>query len=223
MSDDSKFCMNCGQKNENIKVGICPECHKEISSTTIFCPECGMRIKKSKKSVIIGFIAISIVVIVCIFGFMIQSKSQKSPIEGVSQNIYDQGMEYIELMETSTVKNKVISSAKKMDDIPMKDIYLKIDEVNFEIDLGKNPTIEEKYYGQIISKFWQSWVICYTQESTIEDDNEDIKMVTAMFKGVVADFKEKIGEAKEKLKKSKNYKDMEETYEILDDIWKGDE
>ena len=41
VTDDTKFCPECGCK---LAKNVCPKCGNEIEANTKFCPECGEKI-----------------------------------------------------------------------------------------------------------------------------------------------------------------------------------
>ena len=94
------------------------------------------------------------------------------------------------------------------------------------LDLSVRATDEEKLYAEIIQKFWESWAICYAHESIIasHENNSDVatKMAVSVYKGVVSDFVEDIHEAREKLEKAETFEDMQNVYNVLENIWDGE-
>lgn len=235
MSDDSDFCMNCGNKvqrfaAEPIKIlkdsFRCRKCGKELQTGSVFCPNCGANQKKLNGKIVTIAVSIMIMVIIVISGICIYNISLKSPIEGVSQKIYSQGMEFLDSMESASVKKVTMEYVSKHMDEDMDDLYSGVDGVDFNIDLGKNPSDEEIYFAELIDQFWKSWVICYGHESIISDyedsDDTSIQMVTSMYKGLVSEFKDEISEAKDVLKKADSLSDMKSAHDILENIWEGD-
>lgn len=239
MSSDSDFCMNCGSKvakveyefsNGNLPgnkhTKVCNKCNKEIAYGSVFCPSCGAKQNNTRIKYIFISVAIVLLIIFLCIGITIHNRNLISPIDGVSQKVYTQGMEYIETMESASVRKATMAYVKSCKEDEMKDIHNHIDGVDFNIELGKNPTEEEIYFAKLISKFWESWAICYGHESIIaEYENSDetgVQMAASMYKGIVSGFKNDISEAKDILKKADDYTDMQKAYRVLEDIWEGE-
>ncbi|MCC8023709.1 MAG: zinc ribbon domain-containing protein [Clostridium sp.] len=235
MSADSDFCMNCGSKVEK-KIGFiqtdvivekkmkCKKCGNEIPCESVFCPSCGTNLQKNnKKILILGGITLFLLIGVVVAFF--HQKNLKSPIEGVSKKVYEQGKEYLNTMESASVKKKVMLYVSEHKDENMDELSDQIEGVDFHIDLGRKPTEEEKYYSKLIEKFWESRCICYAHDSLIaeyENSNETaVQKASSLYKGIVAGFEDKISEAKDELSKAKDKKGMKKAYDTLDNIWEG--
>lgn len=239
MSEGTVFCMNCGNKVETIQklevvsenslgnvIKICKKCGKQLDNKSIFCPSCGEKQVIRKKVPLLVSVIIVVMILLLATGINVYINSMKSPIEGVSKKIYLQGMEYLETMESSTTKEAVTKYALNNEDEKLNDIYLHIDTVDFQVELGNKPTEEEIYFAKVITKFWESWAICYSHESVItkyEDSSATgVQIATSIYKGLVSEFKDGIAEAKETLKEASNISGMKKSYKILTDIWDGD-
>ncbi len=193
-----------------------------------FCTNCG---KKHKRNNVIGIfvgLAGAILVVSAVFALtIIQKNSLKSPIEGVSKRVYVQGQEYLEKMDTDNVKKVVMQYADSdaNSSVPMKEIHEHIDEVDFEVNVGKDPTNEEIYYAKVIDKFWESKSICYAHRAIMaqykNSDESAEQMAATLYKGKVSDFEDSIDEAREVFEKALDMEDMEEAYQILDSIWES--
>ena len=238
MSDDSKFCMNCGSRVQNLseeKVEVeyqdvkyekyCIKCGRKLSEKQKYCPACGKNQDKLKSKILYCILSILVILVLCLVVFACHKRRQ-SPIEGVSNKIYNQGMEYLVAMESSNTKNIVISYASKNSDVSISQMYLQVDELNFQINLGKKATDEEEYFSKLITKFWQSWAIVYSHESIIEEyessHGTEIQVPVTIYKGLVSGFEDKIYIAKEKLTKAAELSDMQEVYEILENMTKDE-
>lgn len=206
MSEDSEFCMNCGNKVPKLEIELKKDKINKINGKWIF-----------------AILAVFVVAIAVCSAWYIHQKNLKSPIEGVSQKVYVQGMEYLDAMETATVKNLTMKYISVNKEEKLDDLYSHIEGVNFEIELGKKPTEEELYFAEVIDKFWESWVICYGHESVIaeykDNDAQVIQMFASMYKGIISTFEDEIAEAKSMLKSANDYSDMQEVYEKLENIW----
>lgn len=216
---------------------VCPKCGHEMSADSEFCMNCGNKVPKLElelkkdernktkinRKMIFSILAVCIVVtIACGVGYFHQ-KNLKSPIEGVSQKVYVQGMEYLDTMETTPVKNLTMKYISAHKEEKLDELYAQVEGVDFKIELGKKPTEEELYFAEVIDKFWESWVICYGHESVISEykdsDAQAIQMFASMYKGIVSTFEDEIAEAKSMLKSANDYSDMQEVYATLENLW----
>ncbi len=146
-------------------------------------------------------------------------RNQRSPIEGVSKKIYVQGMDYINDMNSDEVRGRVFDTAQKHKDIALDELYLYVEGVKFQVDLGKKPTYEERVYSELITKIWQKKAKYYAHEYVIseyENVNMDaIQMAVATYKGVISELYDSILESEYVLRKATSLKDLEEAYEII--------
>ena len=207
---------------------FCPKCGHEIPDGVLYCPACGRKVRSRRVLwILLGLVAVILVAAAGRFGWRYYQDSLKSPVEGVSYEVYTEGMEYLRLMETATAKEIVMDYVAKHPKEPWNEMPGHIREIDFSLQLGKHPTEQEVYYDKVIQKFWQSSVVCYGHAEVIsgyeEEDNGIIQMTLAVYKGIVSDFREGITEAKEVQHSARTMKDLREAYRILDDIWEGDD
>lgn len=241
---DSTFCMHCGKRitisnntdgSNNIDVLqhklICNKCNKPNPLNSEFCSSCGYRFKRAnsisldkKYYVIFGAVLIAII---CIVLGGIYKSSLKSPIDGVSKKVYIQGQTFLRQMDTENVEKAVDRYLDDHTDESVNDIYKHVPGVNFQIELGKNPTVEEVYYSQLIDKFWMAKATCYCHRSLMkeyeENDNDGVQFALTLYKGIVSDFETGIKNAERQLDNAKNLSDMEDAYDTLDNIWDSEE
>lgn len=243
MAEDSDFCMNCGSRVERANnnstysdrnifgkvtiddnVCFCSKCGAAMPEDSLFCPKCGdkqSRQSRWKNYLIVGLaVAVAIVIIIII----LIGRPVQSPVAGISQSVYDQGQDYIELMKSNKCRDKVISYAKDHTNTQFNEMYKHIEGVDFELDLGKKPSQEELYYAKVINKFWESWCIIYTHESIISNYNDaKYKVAVSVYKGILSDQEKKIHDAEELFVNADDMEDIEEAYNILDEVWEGDQ
>ena len=241
MQEDSDFCMNCGTKveknekeqqkiinNQTINGLMCPKCGKNNPFGSIYCLQCGEKLKRNK----VGKVAISIIIaaiialaVICLI--FVQRNKLKSPIEGVSKKVYEQGQICLEKMETSSTRDAVEQYVKANPDVRMNEVYSHIESVDFIVDVGKNATAEEIYYADLIGEFWKSKAFYYAHEAVIaqfiDSDDEATQMVVTLYKGMISDFADSIDEAEEILEKALTIEDMEKAYQKLESIWESED
>lgn len=207
---------------------VCRKCGKRNPDAFVFCPECGEKLRKGhKRTYLIGGIALVLFVSLAICLVALQKNSLKSPIEGVSKKVYDQGQEYLEKMDSSDVKEAVAEYVDSNPKTKLNEVYKYIEGVDFSVETGEKATAEEIYYAQLIDKYWESKAICYAHEAIMaqfdESDITAVQMASTMYKGLVSDFEKSMDEAEEVLKKASAIDDLEEAYQILEDIWESED
>lgn len=240
MQEDSDFCMNCGAKveknekeqqkiimNQTINGSACPQCGKNNPVGSVYCLQCGEKLKRNKVGkVAAGIIIVIIIILTAVCLLAVQKNHRKSPIEGVSKKVYEQGQEYLEKMDTSNVKDVVEQYVILNPDVKLNEIYLHIESVDFTVDVGKNATAEEIYYADLIDTFWKSKAFYYAHEAImaqfIDSDDTTTQMVATLYKGMISDYEDSIEEAEEILEKALSIEDMEKAYQRLDSIWEGE-
>lgn len=231
--DDSDFCMNCGvriipsisvhkSKSLHNEMFQCYKCGKPNYKEARFCTECGCRLKRKNTPILIGFL-----LVICAFVVLtiIHINSLHSPIKGVSQRIYNQGQEYLDKMDTPTIKNAISNYINSNTGEQLNNVYNNIG-VNFNIELGNHPTPEEIYYAKLINKFWESKAIYYSHEAIIakykDRDEIVIQMANNIYKGIISTYKDSIDDAEKELKKASSMSDMETVNQMLDEIWRSE-
>lgn len=233
IEDDSVFCTHCGAKiivdkqiieddsaitrkdAEHIR---CPKCKNDLPHSAKFCPNCGEKPGLSKKIKILSLIGGSFVVVLAIVGFIfININAQKSPIEGVSKKVYEQGMQYLEDMNSDVVKEYVVEFMESNYEMPLGQVADNITEVSFQLELGKNPSSSEVVFNDIINEIWRNKCIIYVQESLLETISEDtdsssVNIAATIFKGVIYEQKDKLKDAADSLKAASTYDDLVSVY-----------
>lgn len=178
-------------------------CKKNNPVGSVFCSSCGYKFNKKNRKPLYFIIGI-VVGLVLLLAFIIAYKnSLKSPIQGVSKKIYEQGQSYLNQMDTPAVESAVAKYLKKHSDESVNDISHNISGITFEINLGKNPTVEECYYAELIDKFWEAKATCYAHRAILaqyaDDDSEGVSIALSLYKGIISDFEDRIKQAKRKL------------------------
>lgn len=204
----------------------CKKCGKQNRMEALFCSECGGSLKKRNWNYVVAGAVICLAVFLGAVLVVVHRNSLKSPIEGVSKKVYDQGWEYLEKMDADEVERAVIEYASSHKGEQLNKVYDHVG-IDFDLDLGKNPTDEEQYYAKLIQKFWESKAICYAHKAVMEKYNDydetAVQMATTLYKGIVSGFEDGIEEAEEVLNKALDIKDLEKAYRILDEIWEGED
>ncbi len=240
MQEDSDFCMNCGTKveknekeqqkitdNQTINGLACPKCGKNNPFGSVYCLQCGGKLKRNKAGkVAIGIVIVTIIVLAVLCLIAVQRNKLKSPIEGVSKKVYEQGQICLEKMDTSNAKDEVEKYVNANPDVKMNEVYLHIESVDFIVDVGKNATAEEVYYAELISEFWKSKAFYYAHEAVIaqfmENDEAATQIAVTLYKGMISEFSDSIDEAEEILEKALTIEDMEKAYQKLESIWESE-
>ena len=175
----------------------------------------------------ISIIIAAIIALAVICLIFVQRNKLKSPIEGVSKKVYEQGQICLEKMETSSTRDAVEQYVKANPDVRMNEVYSHIESVDFIVDVGKNATAEEIYYADLIGEFWKSKAFYYAHEAVIaqfiDSDDEATQMVVTLYKGMISDFADSIDEAEEILEKALTIEDMEKAYQKLESIWESED
>lgn len=204
----------------------CKRCGKQNQLGALFCSECGSSLKKRNWSytVVCSVICLGLVLGTALVAA--HRNSLKSPIEGLSKKVYDQGLEYLEKMDADEVEDAIIAYAGSHKGEQLNKVYVHAG-IDFDLDLGKKSTDEEQYYAKLIRKFWESKAICYAHKAIMGEyqdyDETAVQMATTLYKGIVSGFEDGIDEAEKELKEASDLSDMENAYRILDEIWESEE
>ncbi len=87
ISDKSKKCVHCGQKVT--KEVLCPECGEKISEKLNHCPKCGYKFQKKINKKIISIVVVTIVLIVVVGFFTINSISLSDEEKAIKISIQE--------------------------------------------------------------------------------------------------------------------------------------
>ena len=233
IEDDSVFCTHCGAKiivdkqinddnstitRKDVEHVKCQKCRNDLPYGAKFCPNCGEKSGLSKEIKVLSIIGSSLVVVLAIIGFIfININSQKSPIEGVSKKIYEQGMQYLEDMNSDVVKEYVAEFIESNNEMPLDQVADNITEVSFQLDLGKKPSSSEVVFNDTINEIWRKTCVSYVQESLLEKlsddtDSSSVNIAATIFKGVIYEQKDKLKDAVDSLKAASTYDDLVSVY-----------
>lgn len=228
ISDKAEFCPKCGvniadsNSNDNNNIS-CKNCGKINSVKEVYCSNCGQKLKNNNSKLSLIIISVFLLIAALLATIFIYKKSIVSPIQGVSKKVYEQGILYLNEMDTTSVKEAVYDFLEEHYDIPLNEIAYKMTTVNFSVDIGNRATDEEIYYAKLIEKFWKSKAICYAHEVLVDgfekNDNESIQEILVIYKEMLSIFYDQIEHAEMVLNGATEIKDLEEAYQILESIW----
>ena len=206
---------------------FCKKCWKKINNDEQFCPRCGTKIKSdiSDKNSCYKLIPVALICmgIIIVLIFMLQIKTQKSPIDNVSNRIYIEAMEYLDEMEDESVKDEISILIMKTSDLKMMDISSKLKSYKVELYIGKNPSASEILLKKIIERIWQYKCVFYAYEIMADEyekyNNVEIDNAMYLAKGAIFEREELVDDVICKLKKAKSYEDLRDIDMMLNEIF----